>query len=364
MESLNAGGAEKVLADLLKVLDYSLFNITLLLFYKEGVYLNDVPKNVQVLGLFDTRNILSRLFFKLSRNGYDSPLKYLLNRTLKDEFDLSVSFMEGIPLKLQELYKPVVPRISWVHTDLLADHWTSSFFLPGVEELNYTRSRQILFVSKVSLDNFKKVFPKVNVRMDTFYNPIDREAIQKNIKVENINDGVFKIVTVGRLTVQKSYDRLIKAINILKIRGLRVHLNIVGEGPLKRDLQLLVKDLSLENEITFCGYVKKPYSMVSSSDLFVSSSYVEGYPLVICEALCLGVPVLATETAGALDILEGGAGYIVDHSSEAIADGIERLINAPDLLNQFKLKAKERSLSFDINKTVRDFEALLFDNCN
>ncbi|MGL5318807.1 MAG: glycosyltransferase [Bacteroidales bacterium] len=359
MESLNAGGAEKVLSDLLKGLDYSLFNITLLLFYKEGVYLNDIPKNVNVLGLFTSRNILSRLFFKLSRNGYDLPLKYLLKSKLNDQYQLTVSFMEGIPLKMQELYNPKVPGISWVHTDLLADHWTSSFFLPGVESMIYSKSKQILFVSRVSLDNFKKVFPEINTLMSPFYNPIDREAIQKNIDIQKYDGQLFRIVSVGRLTVQKSYDRLIEAINILKSKGLQVHLNIVGDGPLKNNLQLLVNELNLNNEITFCGYVKTPYTIVANSDLFVSSSYVEGYSLVICEALCLGIPVLSTETAGALEILEGGYGYIVDHTSIALADGIEKLINNPSLLKHYKLKAKEKSLYFDINKTVREFEGLL-----
>lgn len=363
MESLNAGGAEKVLIELLKFIDYSLFDITLVLYWKEGVYLSDISDNVHTIGLFKKRNILSRLFFRMSRNGFDMPLRILLNKKLEHCTDLSISFMEGIPVKMQDLYVSSAQRLSWVHTDLLSDHWTRSFFTPGTEELIYGKCQQILFVSKVSLNNFKKVFPHVYARMDTFYNPIDKETIQNNILPEKGKNNVFSIVSVGRLTVQKSYDKLISAVAILKNRGKIVRLQIVGDGPLREQLDILVDNLNLNSEVSLFGYQKNPYAFMAKADLFVSSSYVEGYPLVICEALCLGIPVLATETAGALEILEGGYGYIVNHTPESLADGIEKLIDNPELLMRYKLKAKERSLSFDINKTVKEFEFLLSDKC-
>lgn len=364
MESLNAGGAEKVLVELLKVIDYSIFEITLVLYWKEGVYLSDLSDNVHTIGLFKKRNILSRLFFRMSRNGFDMPLRGLLNRKLGPYTDLSISFMEGIPVKMQDLYVSSAQRLSWVHTDLLSDHWTRSFFTPGTEELIYGKCQQILFVSKVSLNSFKKVFPHVYARMDTFYNPIDKVTIQNNIPSQKRKNDVFSIVSVGRLTVQKSYDKLVCAVAILKERGKIVRLQIIGDGPLREKLDTLVDRLNVKSEVFLLGYQKNPYSNVANADLFVSSSYVEGYSLVICEALCLGIPVLATKTAGALELLDGGYGYIVDQTAEAIADGIENLIDNPNLLKSYKLKAKERSLSFDINKTIKEFEFLLLDNCN
>ncbi|CAM3055070.1 hypothetical protein SPAN111604_01450 [Sphingomonas antarctica] len=111
------------------------------------------------------------------------------------------------------------------------------------------------------------------------------------------------LLTVGRLAVQKDHATLLDALALLKDR--RWRLTLVGEGPLRADLERQAARLGLASRITFAGFVD-PLPHYAAADLFVLPSRWEGFPAVALEALAAGLPVIATNCAPGLTQLLAG----------------------------------------------------------
>lgn len=117
--------------------------------------------------------------------------------------------------------------------------------------------------------------------------------------------------TLGRLHVNKGLDVVLKAIALLREDGADIHLRIGGDGPLKRELVNLIDELGLNDDVTFNGWVQQPGDYLRGLDLFICSSRVEPFGLVVIESMAAGVPVVATDIDGPRQILrEGELGYL------------------------------------------------------
>jgi glycosyltransferase involved in cell wall biosynthesis len=113
------------------------------------------------------------------------------------------------------------------------------------------------------------------------------------------------VVAVGRLTEQKDFPCLLRALTLLRQHEIRAV--ILGEGEDRQQLEVLVRDLGLDDTVDFTGYVDNPYSFIAAATVFVLSSRWEGLPTVLLEALALGVPIVSTDCpSGPREILEGG----------------------------------------------------------
>lgn len=355
MESLIGGGAEKVLIDILTNFDYSEYSVTLFLIYNEGPYLNDLPENVKTIHLFNTsKSVLNILFFKILRYFYfDSVVRFILKRKILDEFDSTISFMEGKSLRIHSYIRGIsVKNITWVHIDLNSLHWSKSFFVNDRhEEEVYNKMDNIIFVSRKALNEFNLLF-NVNVNQEVVYNLIDKEFINKQVS-KSLSYEKFTICCVGRVCAQKSFDRVIRLAKRLKDHKYSVDFLIIGEGPLKEKLISMCKQYDIEDMVHFLGFVKPPYNIMASSDLFLSTSYTEGYPLVICEALCLGLPIVATRVTGSEEILgDSEFGIITEQTDISIYEGVKKIIDSPDLLIYYKDKSIERAKMFSKSETL------------
>lgn len=137
---------------------------------------------------------------------------------------------------------------------------------------------------------------------------------------------LIRFVSVGRLSPEKNHERLIRAFAEVYAASAGARLVIVGEGPLRRDLQALVAELGLAAVVKFAGQQKNPYLIMSRSDCLVVSSDYEGQPMVILEALTLGLPVVTTNFGSASSALPKGSGLIVEQSEEDLAWGMMEFI--------------------------------------
>ena len=163
MPSLPGGGAEKVLIDILKNFDCQAYTVTLLLEFREGVYLNDVPEGVRILALHRQNTIWFERLHRVLRamHGYAIyhalVYKRMLLRLLNGEhFDTIISFMEGAALKFHSYITDRAERnLSWVHIDLKHKHWSLDFFHNAQDELEaYQKMDKIVFVSKDARKEF------------------------------------------------------------------------------------------------------------------------------------------------------------------------------------------------------------------
>ena len=159
------------------------------------------------------------------------------------------------------------------------------------------------------------------------------------------------IVTIGRLVPVKAVDVLIKAYAVSFVR--RTHdLIIVGDGPEKRRLELLVYKLGLGGSVHFAGYMKQPFHVLKDADLYVGCSVKEGFGLALLEALCLGVPVLSSGEGGFAEIMEGQEAFFFSHSNvSSLTQKLDWFFSGYEYHRSLQFFPE----SFDLDVTVRQY---------
>jgi glycosyltransferase involved in cell wall biosynthesis len=139
------------------------------------------------------------------------------------------------------------------------------------------------------------------------------------------------LVAAGRLAPWKGFADLIHAMKELSRRR-QVRLIILGDGPLRSELEVLIVELSLTDVVSLEGYVENPLKFFAHADIFVLSSYVEGLPNVLIEAMMCGCTPVATDCpTGPREVLQNGKyGYLVPVGDPvAMANGIEQALCHP-----------------------------------
>ena len=211
---------------------------------------------------------------------------------------------------------------------------TKRWVLKQLMRIVMFRANALTCVSRDMVDQYKKVFtspPHVCV-----YNIVDDPHSRNRMK-EPVDDEWFVpgteplLVAAGQLAEWKGFPDLIHAIGIL-IKNRKVKLAIFGDGPMRSDLQALIDEMNLGSCVRLFGYVENPLKYFSQADIFVLSSYVEGLPNVLVEAMMCGCTPVSTDCpTGPREVLEEGKfGYLVPVKNPTkMAAGIERAINSP-----------------------------------
>lgn len=139
----------------------------------------------------------------------------------------------------------------------------------------------------------------------------------------------FKIVCIGRLySPHKGQDILLKALSIMDTNcKFDYHIDFIGDGPSKYELELLVKNLHLEDRVSFLGAQTRDYiyTRLCEYDLFVQPSRLEGFGLTVAEACCAKVPVLISKLDGPMEIIGYQYGYTFEPNNPI--DLAQKLLN-------------------------------------
>jgi glycosyltransferase involved in cell wall biosynthesis len=173
------------------------------------------------------------------------------------------------------------------------------------------------------------------------------------------HDGVFRILSAGRLVPAKGYDTLIDAAALLAGQGLHFHLDIRGEGGLRDDLLARISAAGLTDRIEIAGYGDLAAPM-AAADLFVLASRREGFGNVIVEAMAAGLPVLATATDGPSGLIDDSVtGWLVPpEDPPALAAAIARIAADP-ARDWVEAPAREVAARYTVAAATRTFEALV-----
>lgn len=365
MPDLGGGGAEKALIELLKGFDYNLYKVSLCLLFNRGVYLNDIPKEVNVISLFmSERTWVYRKALKYYKKHHNSCFLALLIRwKIKRKYDVIISFMEGAPLLFHYFVLDRARRhITWVHCDLLVYHLSLEYFMNSLTEQEcYEKMDNIVFVSRGAMANFNKLY-QIDVAKRCFYNVLNVDNVRLlagNKHFVGIHEKTT-IIAIGSLWPVKGFDRLIRVAKMLKDSGCTFCVQILGEGVEEERLMSLRDSLGLQNYVSFLGFRKPPYPFLLQSDILISTSVSEGLSYVICEAFVLGVPVVATKTAGAVDLLaDGQYGILTDHDDCSIYNGLKKMIDDVNIRRFYAEKAKERAKDFDVRYQMQKIYDLI-----
>ena len=360
---MGSGGAERVLINVLKSLDRTKFEISLALIdAKVGETLQYIPNDINIIPLWNGYSLPYRISQKASKLfGFDFLFKHHLNKVLDNDFDVEISFLEGMPLKLHYIHQNKnALNINWVHIDLNKFRYTSSLFFRNEELKAYSWMNKIVCVASDTRDAFLQRFPLLAHKTCVIYNSIDINSIQKKAKAFSIKNDTFTVVTVCRLARQKALDRLIYVAKAFKENNLPIKFQVIGEGPLLEKLQSLSIELQVTDTVDFLGYKNNPYPYIKAADLMLSTSIAEGFGLSICEAMCLGTPVVSTEVSGPIEILDNNKyGILCGHSIDEIKEAVLQFYNSVSLREYYSKTGLERMTIFDTKNINAQIESLI-----
>jgi glycosyltransferase involved in cell wall biosynthesis len=227
-------------------------------------------------------------------------------------------------------------------------------FLPILMRWTYPYAQGLVAVCQDTLTDLHRTL-RIQTRCPemVIYNPLDVERVQALAQMP-LDHPWFEpgappvILTTARLARQKNLDALIRAVAMLRQR-MEVRLLILGEGPLRNDLEALCGELGMQGQVELPGYVDNPYRFMARCAVFVLASAWEGCPVAMEEAMACAAPIVATDApGGAKEILDQGRyGMVVPHDDlYALADALERMTTEATLSDAFRQGALEHAQSF------------------
>jgi glycosyltransferase involved in cell wall biosynthesis len=169
------------------------------------------------------------------------------------------------------------------------------------------------------------------------------------------------VIFVGRLAPQKGVDDLIAAFDLLQHVRPDYRLLIVGDGPLRADLEETSHTFELDNRVKFLGHRNDVPRLLAASDLLVLPSYYEGLPNVVLEAMRYRKPVVATAAPGTTEVvIEGETGLLVPmHKPSALAQSIRVVLDDQELATRLGQAGRARvETSFPIQLMIDRFASL------
>lgn len=170
------------------------------------------------------------------------------------------------------------------------------------------------------------------------------------------------LAALGRLTEQKGFDLLLDAFATLAGHQPGWRLAILGEGPLRQDLEARIEHLGLQGRVWLTGQVDAPEAFLRQADLFVLPSRFEGFPMALCEAMALGLAVVAADCpTGPREIIRDGLdGCLVPaEDPAALAAALEQLMTQADLRARLARRAPEILQRFGLPQVLSRWDALL-----
>lgn len=366
---LEGGGAERVASNLSLSLSDE-YNVYLLVFDCKEIKYPYMGELVDV-GIPASNNSVSRIINVMRRI-------YRVRR-IKRDYNISVS--------ISLLDTPNIVNILSSGKDkvIISVRNKLSFFIKRpLDKLRirvlYNKADSIVALSNLVKKDLSENFKVKNNKIKSIYNSCDVDRITElsEEKVEKKLEELFNtndvLVTVGRLEDQKAQWHMIRSFKRVKENRPNVKLLIIGKGSLEAYLRNLTKELSLEEDVLFLGYVENPFKYVSKAKIFVFSSVVEGLGNVLLEAMACGLPVISTDCqAGPREIiapntpLESKANSAEFHKYGVlvpVCDGIkynlseltrEEVVLSDAILDMLKDKEKLKLYRESSLKRVRDF---------
>jgi glycosyltransferase involved in cell wall biosynthesis len=197
---------------------------------------------------------------------------------------------------------------------------------------------------------------------------VDIEAFRPKGTRQRELDEPFRLLSVGRLSAPKGYPILIEAMVLLRARGRNVRLTLVGEGPERAALEALIALHGLANGVRLAGACNhdRLTEYYESSDAFILSSFLEGVPVVLMEAMAMELPCVATWITGIPEIIDKDVeGLLVPPASAAaLADAVERLMEDPEGARRLGTAARRKvlakyNLACNVERLAQEFRIRL-----
>ena len=169
------------------------------------------------------------------------------------------------------------------------------------------------------------------------------------------------IVSVGRFAPEKGHRYLIEALNLLKRQDVAWRCAFLGEGELGAELRALVEEYGLSDQITFPGFCEDVFSVLLTADVFVLPSLHESSPNALIEAMGIGMPCIASDVGGIIDLIENEKNgiRIPSQNPEALTAALHRVLTEPDFAVVLGKNARATiQKKFDSETSIRKLDEI------
>ena len=222
-------------------------------------------------------------------------------------------------------------------------------FYEWLESISFYFADQIVLVNEKTKQHPRlRYLPKHSLSVVDNGISISRGVSQANLQQDIIQftQKGFTIGAIGRLSSEKGFDFLIDAFAELVSEGNDFYLVILGDGKLKITLKEHAQTLDLNDRLLLPGYIANAASYLKFFDLFVLSSFTEGLPIVLLEAMAAEIPVVATNVGGIAKVLNGGkAGLLIESGNKKdLKNAILSISQDPKVMDHRIVHAKKRVL--------------------
>jgi glycosyltransferase involved in cell wall biosynthesis len=225
------------------------------------------------------------------------------------------------------------------------DRWLQDFMRRCQHIIIPSESMREILVNEYGLKDRFTVIP-TGIDLDAY-----RDASGEKIRRRKHWDKDMVMISVGRMAPEKNWPILIQAAALVLKEHPQFRLVLIGDGPERKNLEDLAKELGIRKRVTFLGSVAfgDIPDYMKAANLFGFASVTETQGLATLEAMAAGLPVVAVDGSGTRDILRHGQqGYLVANDAHAMATAIKRLLNNPDRMKHFSEAALKRAQAFDI----------------
>ena len=319
--NLDIGGIEKAQVNLIKYMDKTKYNVTLILEKKEGDFLKDLDSSVRVeeckVSNYQDKiirkiiNVSRKLYFKiLNYHNYDFSCCYTTYSYSANKLALMASNNNAF----------------YIHSNYGLIFATENEFKEFFNTRNITKYKRLFFVSKESQDSFLKTYPSLKSKTIVMNNFVDIEEIltKSEEKVtEKKPSSKTLFVFVGRL--EDASKKINRALNLVKEIP-SIELWIVGDGPDRNMYEEYVEKNDLKKRVKFLGKKANPYPYMKQADYVILTSDYEGFPVTYLEAITLGKQIITTIPTSDDEINMKKIAHIVSKDEKEMVKEVKKIL--------------------------------------
>ncbi len=380
---MNCAGTEKSFLSFASCLDYTRYEVDLLLAKKTGSLYHHIPKEINIIDFPDSdyadmfllsgKNSVKTIwncFCKKNPLVLFEILPYFFNiifnphkrsdiatrlwcrllrkfKILDNEYDIAVAYWGDRAMFYMIDKVKAKKKVAWLHFDYgnppRDDDLYGSYF---------EKCDNIVTVSKKINEVLQLKFPKIAGRFITIENINNPKHIwNMALQGESFPDRMYegkRLLTVARISVQKGIDLAVEALKLLRKDEIAVRWYIIGGGDKEETdkIKAMAVEEGVADMLILLGTKENPYPFMRDCDIYVQPSRYEGKPITVEEAKIMFKPIVATNYVSASEQLEyGELGVITEISGKSIYSGIKRLLDDSTYRDNFTHKLSERNFS-------------------
>ena len=347
--TLGSGGAERLVMDIVRYIDQSEFEVSLVSLYS-------MEQTAEIYRTFCSDHNIP-IYYLNKKPGIDLRMLYklvTLFRKLKPHA-VHTHLYAGIYAVIPNLCCRIPVRLHTIHN--MADRELPAVHRKIMRWAYHHGETHPIAISPQEKKTIQEQYALPSKKVPLICNGIDTMFFQREKKI--VESLETRYICVARFSPQKNHAMLIEAFAYVKSQISNAKLYLVGGGELENQIRTQVSRLGLQESVILTGETSEVKQYLSSCDVFVMASDYEGLPLSMLEAMATNLPVVSTKAGGVVDIVTHGIeGYLVDVGDAQGLSANMIALHDRTLRNLMGANARKRAEKYDIRCMVKRYESI------